>query len=73
MYLNTPYYTKYFPTTMYSCNKQKVLNKKSPLIEGFIQFLYGEWHNYMVNVPKFLWRKNSTCILTLYYGANKTV
>ena len=31
----------------YSCNKQKVLNKKSPLTEVFIQFLYGKWHNYM--------------------------
>ena len=32
----------YFPTTMYSCKKQKVLNKISPLIEGFIQCLYGK-------------------------------
>ena len=42
MSINIPYYTIYFPTTMYSCNKLKVLNKKSPLIDGFIQFLYGK-------------------------------
>lgn len=45
MPLNIPYYTFVFPN--YSCNKQKVLNKKSPLTEVFIQFLYGKWHNYM--------------------------